>query len=509
MATQTSSIAFQDDFTHSHGGGCFFVAVDPNFPQDVSDAAQLIARSRPEGERQQFVSDLSSAANDAQPPAPAQPEREQGDDDEDMEVEAPKVEESEETRDKKRAVVRQVLESIRNTRLEATDKEFEGFANLVLSFVLSLYPVDHAEFASHVLTLADAVTWTDRTANPSHSARYASLATVFNSLPSSPSLHSLRLTVLLKLVSFAAQNDDFAVVAPVFSKFESYLVSWGFGPGTQGEEEGNAAVSQVVELLVAKGKLAEARTLLISHLSSPSAVEGQAATPSSSAAHLASTLIALSLALPTVFDFAELTSTRFPSLENPASSDLKSLLATFQSGDLDAFNSTSFPVNVSQGLVLEKEPLEKKFKLVKLAELCSERVGETVSYGEIAKALGLNVDGEDEGEEVETWVIDAIRASLLTGRLSQPTHSLSITRALPRSFEQKHWKTIESRLESWKRSIDNILVSTQRGLGGAGGGGGGGDRSKFSTPAGGKNGDESATGVLGGQQQQQQQEIEA
>lgn len=36
MTQQSSSIAFQDDFTHSHGGGCFFIAVDPNFPSDVN-----------------------------------------------------------------------------------------------------------------------------------------------------------------------------------------------------------------------------------------------------------------------------------------------------------------------------------------------------------------------------------------------------------------------------------------------------------------------------------------
>lgn len=60
----------------------------------------------------------------------------------------------------------------------------------------------------------------------------------------------------------------------------------------------------------------------------------------------------------------------------------------------------------------------------------------------------------------------AIRASLLTGRLSQPTQSLSITRALPRSFESKHWSTIEQRLQSWRKSLDSILASTQRGLGG-------------------------------------------
>ncbi|GAA5882306.1 hypothetical protein JCM16303_004062 [Sporobolomyces ruberrimus] len=481
MTQQSSSIAFQDDFTHSHGGGCFFIAVDPNFPSDVNEVAQLIARSRPESERQSFVSQLSSAAQEAQPPAPEAAEEEQeGDEDK-------KVEESEETREAKRKVVAQVLESIKDTRLEATDKEFEGFSNLVLSFILSLFPVEHSDFASHVLALADAISFSaDRTANPSLSTRYATLATLFNSLPSSSaSLNQLRLAVLLKLISYAAQNDDYAVILPALSKFEHYLVSWGYGPGTHGEEEGNAAVSQVVDVLVQKGKLVEARSLLVSHLSSPSAVDGRSATPSSSASQLASSLIALSLALPNEYDFASLTTSRFPSLASPSSPELKQLLEVYQKGDLSSFQSISFPVSVAS-LTLEKEQLQKKLRLIKLAELCSERVGETVQYGEIAKALDLQTDG-DEGEEVETWVIDAIRASLLTGRLSQPTQSLSITRALPRSFESKHWSTIEQRLQSWRKSLDAILASTQRGLGGR---------------AGGPRGDESATQVINGQEKE-------
>lgn len=487
MSQQSSSIAFQDDFTHSHGGSCFFVAVDPNFPADVADAAQLVARSRPEAERQSFVSQLSSAAQEAQPATPEVADEEQQS--QDGSDESKKVEESEETREAKRKVVGDLLSSLKETRLEATDKEFEGFSNLVLSFILSLFPTEHAEFASHILTLADAISYSaDRTANPTLSTRYATLATLFNSLPSSSdSLHQLQLAVLLKLISFAASNDDFAVILPAVNKLESYLLSWGFGPGTQGEEEGNAAVSRVVEVLVKKGRFADARSLLVSHLSSPSAVDGQAATPSSSAAELANSLIALSLALPDVYDFASLTTSRFPSLASPSSSDLKQLLEVFQQGDLSRFGSISFPVSAAS-LTLEKEQLEKKLRLIKLAELCSERVGETVAYGEIAKALDLQTSGDEEGEQVETWVIDAIRASLLTGRLSQPTQSLSITRALPRSFESKHWSVIEQRLQSWRKSLDAILASTQRGLGG-------GRR---------VGGDESATQIVGGGAQEKE-----
>jgi hypothetical protein len=33
---QSSSLAFQDDFTKSHGGACFFVSVDPVFDEQVN-----------------------------------------------------------------------------------------------------------------------------------------------------------------------------------------------------------------------------------------------------------------------------------------------------------------------------------------------------------------------------------------------------------------------------------------------------------------------------------------
>lgn len=87
-------------------------------------------------------------------------------------------------------------------------------------------------------------------------------------------------------------------------------------------------------------------------------------------------------------------------------------------------------------------------------------------------------DEEDRAMEVEGWVIWskqsfsrddaylqadlftsllAIRVKLLTARLHQPSNTISILRASPRTFGTPQWELLQSRLEGWKSSIGNIL----------------------------------------------------
>lgn len=453
----------------------------------------MIARSRPENVRVSYISQFTAAAKAATPSSSSSAEVEEGNADEEEEVAAEEkkdVEDSEETVQAKRKVIRDLLSSIKGLRLEGTDKEFEGFANLLLALILSLFPATHPDFPTLILILSDALLFSaERIANPTLSTRYAALAIVFNSLP--PTLTNLRLTTLLKLITYAASNDDFPVIAPALERLESWLLEWGFGPGTAGEEEGNAAISTVVSALLAKSKATEARTLLVAHLSSPSAVSGSSSTPSAWAAKLASQLITLSLALPTVYDFSTLSS--IPAVASPSTPQLAQLLAIFQQGDVAAFEQFVASHEHQQVLEehqLDKAQLETKLKLLALAELCSKKVGENVSYDEIAQALRLSGGGkEDDGEEVETWVIDgaflalrwpffrpwlpadlllllrpAIRASLLSGRLSQSLATLHVTRAAPRSFTTSHWSTLATRLEGWRSSLDAILASVEKGV---------------------------------------------
>ncbi|GAA5909847.1 hypothetical protein JCM8208_000969 [Rhodotorula glutinis] len=480
-----ASTAFTDDFTSNHGGLCFFV--------DVSEAATVLARSRPEGDRAAFIQDLVDQATNALPPAPEPAHRDTDDEDDEDDDEPAKAQDTPESRQAKRQVVASLVAALDGHRLEATsDKEFEGLANLVLALVLSHYTPTDTEYNSLLSTLADALITTTSSSSstpakasaaPSLAARYASLATLFNALPTDGAA-DLRLSLLLKLVAFAAHNDDLSVVAPALAKLEHWLAQWNLGA-----DKSDAAVRDVVAHLVAHGHAKQARELLASHLAAAAKTQQQ---PSSVAPELAATLVALSLAAPDVYDFHALTPARLPALASLPSS-LSTLLSRFQQPSSSSSSSTS-PSDIPQdaleavpGVPLSSAQLEHKLRLVQLADLCAERVGQTVSYDEIAKACGVQADkgSEEESEEVEGWVIDAIRASLLLGRLSQPSRTLAVSRASPvQAFTPQHWATVQQRLEGWKVSLGRVRASVDRALGvssGAGaaevvGGGAAGDR---------------------------------
>ncbi|GAA6052443.1 hypothetical protein JCM3770_001115 [Rhodotorula araucariae] len=462
-----ATTAFNDEFTHSHGGLCFFVDVDPAFDDQVAQAASAIARSRPDADRHALVQHLVDQAKTALPPAPpaADPDAAA----EDRDDEPKRAPDSPETRAAKRQVVDQLVASLDGHRLEASsDKEFEGLANLVLSLVLSHYAPTDDDYPRLVTALANALTLTSNPAAaasakapaaPSLAARYASLATLFNALPADAA--DLRLTLLLKLVAFAASNDDLAVVAPALAKLEHWLAQWNLGP-----DRSNAAVGEIASALVAKGHANEARALLLSHLSG----SGAGASASESAAPLASTLVALSLAAPDVYDFHALSPARLPALAAlPA--PLAALLQRFQAPAASSASEPFAPeaLTATPGVELAAEPLQKKLRLVALAELCADRVGATVAYSEIARACGVQAESgsEDESEEVEGWVIDAIRASLLQGRLSQPTQTLHVSRASPvQAFTAQHWALVRQRLEGWHASLARVRGTVDKALGG-------------------------------------------
>ena len=175
----------------------------------VNEAVTLIARSRPENVRVSYISQFTAAAKLAAPTASAEAAGEEEEEDKEEEEEKKEVpEETEEVREAKRKVVKDLVASVRSLRIAGSDKEFEGFSNLILSLILSSFAPSHPDFSTLLLSFTDTLAFNaDRTANPSLSARYAAVATLFNALPnpssesSAPS--SLRLTVLLKLISFA------------------------------------------------------------------------------------------------------------------------------------------------------------------------------------------------------------------------------------------------------------------------------------------------------------------
>jgi translation initiation factor 3 subunit M len=53
------------------------------------------------------------------------------------------------------------------------------------------------------------------------------------------------------------------------------------------------------------------------------------------------------------------------------------------------------------------------------------------------------------------WTV--IRAKLLTGKLSQTTHSLRVLRATTRTFERAQWEVLETRMVAWKQGLSSVL----------------------------------------------------
>jgi translation initiation factor 3 subunit M len=127
-------------------------------------------------------------------------------------------------------------------------------------------------------------------------------------------------------------------------------------------------------------------------------------------------------------------------------------------------------------LGLDTTQLECKIRLLALADLGFQNIGQDLPYTQVAATLQV------APTEVERWVIDgpsalplalpvtdadsywtfgpprtAIRAGLLTGKLAQPTQVLRVTRATARAFGPQEWALLVKRLAEWRAGLAGVL----------------------------------------------------
>ncbi|ORY82499.1 hypothetical protein BCR37DRAFT_398481, partial [Protomyces lactucae-debilis] len=100
---------------------------------------------------------------------------------------------------------------------------------------------------------------------------------------------------------------------------------------------------------------------------------------------------------------------------------------------------------------LNAEVLESKFKLLTLASLAAAQNNRKLRYADIASALDI------AESEVEVWVIDAIRAGVVEGKLSQTSETFLVHRATMRVFEHEQWEEVSAKLASWRESLQGIM----------------------------------------------------
>lgn len=269
------------------------------------------------------------------------------------------------------------------------------------------------------------------------------LSNIFNSLPPTS---ANRYAVFTSLLSLANANDELDIITDALTALPSWLSEWKI----DGQKKASLLES-VASHLQEADQGAKAYEFFLSHLRflGTSTMSGQGSS-SSDTKKAAEKTIAAALDLATVFDFEELS--QVEAVKQLQGEPIGKLLGIFTQGNTKDWQSwKSGNSGEIERLGLSTTALERKIRLLDLAALCSRSVSSEVAYSEMAKTLDIEVD------EVEVWVIDVIRAGLVSGKLSQINQSLRVYKSVYRSFGLEQWKLLESRLSTWESSIASIL----------------------------------------------------
>ncbi|KAF5388187.1 hypothetical protein D9615_000692 [Tricholomella constricta] len=390
------------------GADSVSVFAEGTFEEQVQELVNYIVRNRSEGERAEFIRPFQEALKTSEGQTPL-----------------------EQDADRKRSIFQMVAVEVKSLG-DGTDKEIEGFFNLLFSHLFSLHASEGSDTKVYVNAFVQLLTH-----QPSERKfiKYRILSNLFNAVERTSSLRPL---VYIALVQMAGLNNDFDTLQITRANVEKWLSEWNIP-----QIEKAVFLKNVSDAYLTASQPANAydyERLYIQTLPSSS----------SAAQDGAINLIATALRLPTVFDFDPLF--KLDAVLAVKDHELFSLLQIFLNDGLLEFKT--WEASHSEALEkhkLDRTQLERKIRLLTLASLAFQHIGRDLSYSKITDALQVNPD------EVEKWAIDVIRAGLVWGKLSQTTHSLHVTRATARTFEKEQWEALEKRLQAWKSGLNGVL----------------------------------------------------
>lgn len=303
---------------------------------------------------------------------------------------------------------------------KAPETEYESAVNLLL-YILT--------FAPQLTELLPAVT-KNIVANVPEGANGAHLvlsvlANLFNILPATS---PLRYDVFTTVVEFAAKTGNARLLTPQFKSLPQWLNEWGLN-----ETQRSQLYARIGSILSQSGDDKAFKCLF-------------EAAKFSEATEVAAQVVALALASDDVYDFDEVLGLASVRALKTAQPELYTVLEKVSAGDIKGLQSTKLPAGV------DADAVDRKVRVLALSQACYTSKERSVSYATIASAIDVPED------DVELWVIDAIRAGLIEGRLSQMDRVLDVHRATPiGTFGIEEWKQVEKRLDDWKTSLKEIL----------------------------------------------------
>ncbi|KAJ3807992.1 PCI domain-containing protein [Lentinula aff. lateritia] len=312
------------------------------------------------------------------------------------------------------------------------EKEIEGFFNLIYAHLFSLFSPSSQEAKQHTDTLLKVIS-----SSPAEqtSIKYRILSNLFNALPRNS---SLRLSVYNTILQIAVADDSINALHLSRSDVEKWTNEWDISP-----EDKSAFLENIVNAYAKSNQLTQSYNYSLIYLRSLPSTSDAARDTSTKA-------IASALRIPSIFDFDALF--KIDAVVANKDHELFSLLQVFLNNGLSEFKSwEASHAGVLEKYDLGRAQLERKIRLLTLASLGFKNIGTNLPYAKIAEAIQV------DASEVEKWVIDIIRTGLLSGKLSQTTQTLYVTRSTARSFEREQWQALEQRLSSWKSGLSSVL----------------------------------------------------
>ncbi|KAF7352413.1 Eukaryotic translation initiation factor 3 subunit M [Mycena venus] len=384
------------------------IFAEGTFEEQIQELVNYIVRNRSEEERSAFIRPFQDVLKTEPGKKPL-----------------------EEDDNRRRKIFSMVVVEVK-TLGDGSEKEIEGFFNLLYAHLFSLYAADSPETKQFAAALIQTIS---SASSEQTSIKYRLLSNLFNALPrKSP----LRLTVYTTLLDLATGNEELDALQLARVDVEKWLREWDIS-----SEEKSKFLKTIADAYEKSGDLATAYDYSLVYVRSL-----PAGGPATEAAAVET--IATALRLPFVFDFDPLF--KLNAVVAAKQHELFSLLHIFLNDGLPQFKAweKSHP-GALQKYQLESTQLERKIRLLTLASLGFKNIGQDLPYAKVAEALQV------EPSEVEKWVIDVIRAGLLSGKLSQTSQSLHIIRSTARTFEREQWEALEKRLVAWKAGLAGVL----------------------------------------------------
>lgn len=267
------------------------------------------------------------------------------------------------------------------------------------------------------------------------------LTTIFNILPPD---NDARYHVFLAILRVVRTSSSFEALKPQLKNLDSWVEQW-----ETDDEDQRKLYLMIAEVAEDAGEVDQAYLYLLRAIRTIPSDEVSA----KEARALSIKALKSALLHPSHFDFQDLTA--LDSIQALRKSDpiFFELLELFNADQLDDYNDFK---DEHEGWIEEQDLdpliLYRKMRFLTLASLSASTPSRSLPYQHIVRALQI------PSEDVEMWVIDVIRAGLVEGKLSQLNQTFLIHRSTYRVFGEKQWTEVQSRLDTWRSSLEGVLA---------------------------------------------------